>query len=96
MGADYNQCIKAFTEAESYHGPSIIIAYAPCINHGIRAGMSQAQTEIKNAVAGWLLAQPSGLTRDWLLKGRIPSSWIPRLPLRIINSSSAVKFVTAA
>ena len=51
MGADYNQCIKAFTEAESYHGPSIIIAYAPCINHGIRAGMSQAQTEIKNAVA---------------------------------------------
>ena len=51
MGADYNQCIKAFTEAESYHGPSIVIAYAPCINHGIRAGMSQAQTEIKNAVA---------------------------------------------
>ena len=51
MGADYNQCIKAFTEAESYHGPSIIIAYAPCINPGIRAGMSQAQTEIKNAVA---------------------------------------------
>ena len=51
MGADYNQCIKAFTEAESYHGPSIIIAYAPCINHGIRAGMSHAQTEIKNAVA---------------------------------------------
>ena len=51
MGADYNQCIKAITEAESYHGPSIVIAYAPCINHGIRAGMSQAQTEIKNAVA---------------------------------------------
>ncbi len=50
MGADYNQCIKAFTEAESYHGPSIIIAYAPCINHGIRAGMSQAQTEMKKAV----------------------------------------------
>ena len=51
MGADYNQCVKAIAEAESYHGPSIIIAYAPCINHGIRGGMTIAQTEIKNAVA---------------------------------------------
>ncbi len=51
MGADYNQCIKAFQEAESYHGPSIIIAYAPCINHGIKGGLVNAQTEIKNAVA---------------------------------------------
>jgi len=51
MGADYNQCVKAFAEAESYNGPSIIIAYAPCINHGIKGGMTQAQTEIKNAVA---------------------------------------------
>jgi len=50
MGADYNQCIKAFVEAESYHGPSIIIAYAPCINHGIKGGMGIAQTEIKRAV----------------------------------------------
>ena len=51
MGADYNQCIKAFNEAESYHGPSIVIAYAPCINHGIRGGMGISQTEEKNAVA---------------------------------------------
>jgi len=50
MGADYNQCMKAFVEAESYHGPSIIIAYAPCINHGIKKGMSKAQTEEKLAV----------------------------------------------
>ncbi len=50
MGADYNQCIKAITEAEAYKGPSIIIAYAPCINHGIKGGMSIAQTEEKNAV----------------------------------------------
>ena len=50
MGADYNQCVKAFAEAESYPGPSIIIAYAPCINHGIRKGMSIAQTEEKSAV----------------------------------------------
>ena len=51
MGADYNQCVKAFAEAESYKGPSIIIAYAPCINHGIKSGMSNAQAEIKAAVA---------------------------------------------
>ena len=50
MGADYNQCIKAIHEAESYHGPSIIIGYAPCINHGIKGGMSIAQTEEKKAV----------------------------------------------
>ena len=50
MGADYNQCIKAFKEAESYHGPSIIIAYAPCINHGIKGGMSVAQAEEKAAI----------------------------------------------
>lgn len=50
QGADYNQCIKAFVEAESYPGPSIIIAYAPCISHGIKGGMTVAQTEEKNAV----------------------------------------------
>ena len=50
MGADYNQCIKAIAEAESYNGPSLIIGYAPCINHGIKGGMSQAQTEEKKAV----------------------------------------------
>ncbi|MBQ6361434.1 MAG: pyruvate:ferredoxin (flavodoxin) oxidoreductase [Lachnospiraceae bacterium] len=50
MGADYNQAIKALTEAESYPGPSLIIAYAPCITHGIKAGMSKAQTEEKRAV----------------------------------------------
>jgi pyruvate-ferredoxin/flavodoxin oxidoreductase len=50
MGADQNQFIKALREAEAYHGPSIIIAYAPCINHGIKGGMSGAQTRIKKAV----------------------------------------------
>ena len=50
MGADMNQCVKAFAEAESYEGPSLIIAYAPCINHGIKGGMSTAQAEEKNAV----------------------------------------------
>ena len=51
MGADYNQCVKAIAEAEAYPGPSLIIAYAPCINHGIKVGMSKAQTEEANAVA---------------------------------------------
>lgn len=51
MGADYNQCLKAFHEAESYNGPSLIIAYSPCINHGIKGGLVNAQQEIKNAVA---------------------------------------------
>ncbi|MCI8282267.1 MAG: pyruvate:ferredoxin (flavodoxin) oxidoreductase [Lachnospiraceae bacterium] len=50
MGADYNQTVKAIAEAEAYPGPSLIIAYAPCINHGIKLGMSKAQTEEKNAV----------------------------------------------
>lgn len=50
QGADYNQTMKAFVEAESYPGPSVIIAYAPCINHGIKGGMKNAQTEEKRAV----------------------------------------------
>ncbi|MEG2377488.1 MAG: pyruvate:ferredoxin (flavodoxin) oxidoreductase [Clostridia bacterium] len=50
MGANQNQCIKAITEAESYHGPSLVIAYAPCINHGMKGGLTNAQNETKRAV----------------------------------------------
>jgi len=50
MGADQNQLIKALAEAEAYKGPSLIIAYAPCINHGISIGMGRAQEEEKRAV----------------------------------------------
>ena len=50
MGADFNQTVKAIAEAEAYPGPSLIIAYAPCINHGIKRGMSKAQTEEQLAV----------------------------------------------
>ena len=50
LGADYNQCIKAFAEAESYNGPSIIIAYSPCINHGIKGGMKNSLLSAKQAV----------------------------------------------
>ena len=51
MGANQSQTIKALVEAESYPGPSLVIAYAPCINHGIRAGMGLTQEETKRAVA---------------------------------------------
>ena len=50
MGADMNQVLKAFKEAEAYKGPSIIIAYAPCINQGIRKGMGKSMEEAKLAV----------------------------------------------
>ncbi len=50
MGADFNQTVKAIAEAEAYPGPSLVIAYAPCINHGIKKGMSKAQTEEELAV----------------------------------------------
>ncbi len=51
MGADQAQCLKAIREAEAYHGPSIIIAYAPCINHGLKKGMGKSQAEEAAAVA---------------------------------------------
>ena len=51
MGADYNQCIKAITEAEKYKGPSLVIGYAPCINHGIKKGLGTSMLETKAAVA---------------------------------------------
>ena len=50
MGANPDQTLKAIKEAESYDGPSLIIAYAPCINHGLKAGMNKAMLEMKNAV----------------------------------------------
>ena len=51
MGADKQQLMKAITEAESYDGPSLIIAYAPCINHGLKKGMGKSQENIRDAVA---------------------------------------------
>jgi pyruvate-ferredoxin/flavodoxin oxidoreductase len=50
MGASQNQFLKALREAEAYPGPSIIIAYSPCINHGLRSGMNKSQEEMKRAV----------------------------------------------
>jgi pyruvate-ferredoxin/flavodoxin oxidoreductase len=66
MGADQNQLIKAFAEAEAYQGPSLIIAYAPCINHGIKVGMRYSQQEGKKAVeAGyWQLYRYNPLLKE--------------------------------
>ncbi len=50
MGANHNQFLKALREAEAYPGPSVIIAYSPCINHGLRGGMGSTQTQTKDAV----------------------------------------------
>ena len=50
MGANQSQCLKVFKEAEEYKGPSLVIAYSPCINHGLRKGMGHAQNEEKSAV----------------------------------------------
>lgn len=73
MGADKNQAIKAITEAESYEGPSLIIAYAPCINHGLRAGMGNSQLETKKAVESgyWALYRYNPLLKD---QGKNPFS----------------------
>ncbi len=66
MGANQNQLIKAMIEAESYPGPSLIIAYAPCINHGLKVGMGCTQLESKKAVeAGyWQLYRYNPLLKE--------------------------------
>ncbi len=81
MGANYNQCIKAIKEAEAYHGPSIIIAYAPCINHGIKGGMGNAQAEAKAAVeAGyWHLYR---YNPELKAKGENPFSFDSKAPTK--------------
>ncbi|MBQ7646100.1 MAG: pyruvate:ferredoxin (flavodoxin) oxidoreductase, partial [Clostridia bacterium] len=50
MGADYAQCVKAIAEADAYKGPSLVICYAPCINHGIKKGLGTSMLETKAAV----------------------------------------------
>ena len=66
MGADKNQLMKAIAEAESYKGPSLIICYAPCINHGLKKGMGKTQENIKDAVeAGyWQLYRYNPLLKE--------------------------------
>ena len=84
MGADKAQFMKAIAEAEAYDGPSLIIAYAPCINHGIRKGMGKSQENIKDAVESgyWHLYR---YNPDLKKKGRNPfilDSKAPTKPFR--------------
>jgi pyruvate-ferredoxin/flavodoxin oxidoreductase len=77
MGANKQQLMKAFTEAEGYDGPSLIMAYSPCINHGIKRGMGKTQEETKpgrQAVTGRCIATIP-CSRP---KAKIPLAWIPR------------------
>lgn len=71
MGADKAQLLKAITEAEAYDGPSLIIAYAPCINHGLKKGMGKSQENIKDAVDSgyWNLYR---FNPDLKMKGKNP------------------------
>lgn len=81
IGADNNQVLKAMVEAESYNGPSLVICYAPCINHGIKGGMGIAQLEEKKAVeAGyWNIFRYDPRLADegknpFMLDGKAPSA----------------------
>ena len=75
MGYDQAQTLKAIREAESYPGPAIVIAYCPCLEHGIKAGMSCTQEEMKRR---WSAATGicTGMIPAGSRRGRTPSSWI--------------------
>ena len=75
MGANPGQLIKALKEAEVHKGPSIVICYAPCINHGIKRGMSGVQQEMKDAVASgyWNLYRYSPETKTFTLDSKEPT-----------------------
>ncbi len=92
MGADFNQCVKAIAEAEAYPGPSLIIAYAPCINHGIKKGMSKAPR------SSWRLRLVTGTAsvtiRRLPQKARMRLLWIPRSRPEIIRHSLTERYVT--
>ena len=75
MGANPNQLVKAVKEAEAHKGPSIIICYAPCINHGIKRGMNNTQEEMKAAVESgyWNLYRWNPTTKQLHLDSKEPS-----------------------
>ena len=74
MGANPNQLMKAMKEAEEHKGPSLIIAYSPCISHGIKKGMDNVQEEMKDAVASgyWPLYRYYPETKEFILDSKKP------------------------
>ncbi|MBR0417005.1 MAG: pyruvate:ferredoxin (flavodoxin) oxidoreductase [Firmicutes bacterium] len=98
MGADKNQFMKAVKEAESYHGPSLIICYAPCINHGIKGGMTRTQTNEKDAVACgyWQLYRYNPLAKEeglnpFTLDSKDPTGNFREYIMNQVRYSSLVK-----
>ena len=93
MGADMNHTIRAINEAERYKGPSLIIAYSPCISHGIKTGMGTSILQEKKAVeAGyWHLYR---FNPDLRKKEKTRLFWIQKNPPRTIRSISMEKYVT--
>ena len=77
MGANMNQCLKAFLEAEAYPGPSLIIAYSPCINHGIDMSKSQAEEKLAVDTGYWILYRHNPLLA---LEGKNPFQLDSREP----------------
>lgn len=75
MGVDKQQTLKAIREAEAYHGPSLIIAYAPCSNHGIKAGMAKTQLEARRVVESGT-GRSTGTTRTARNRAKIRSTSI--------------------
>ncbi|HEY9765792.1 MAG TPA: thiamine pyrophosphate-dependent enzyme, partial [Chroococcales cyanobacterium] len=80
MGADKNQLLKAIAEAEAYPGPSLVICYAPCINHGIKSGMGHTQAQTKMAVESgyWHLYRYNPLLKE---EGKNPFSLDSKEPV---------------
>ncbi len=90
MGADKNQTLRAIAEAEAYPGPSLVIAYSPCINHGIQGGMGKSQAQAKRAVeAGyWSLYRFNPQLKE---QEKIRLRLIPKSRLPIFRISSIVR-----
>ncbi|PIE54752.1 MAG: pyruvate:ferredoxin (flavodoxin) oxidoreductase [Dethiosulfovibrio peptidovorans] len=97
MGADKNQLMKAVTEAEAYNGPSLIIAYAPCINHGLKEGMGRSQNQEKRAVESgyWHLFRYNPTVEEgknpFKLDSKAPKSSFREFILSEVRYSSLMK-----
>ena len=98
MGADKNQLLKAITEAENYDGPSVIISYAPCINHGLRQGMGKTQDNTKEAVecGYWHLYRYNPLLKEegknpFLLDSKEPTKSFQDFLMDQVRYSSLLK-----
>lgn len=91
MGADKQQTLKAIREAEAYHGPSLIIAYAPCSNHGIKAGMAKTQLEARRVVESGT-GRSTGTTRTARNRAKIRSTAIRKNRQKASRISSEAKY----